>query len=67
MLDGVYLDGEKLPPSSLSSSTIELSALIDTVSFFFVALSQALINILFCRETPSCVVRQTSLSSYTLT
>ncbi|KIM43824.1 hypothetical protein M413DRAFT_443706 [Hebeloma cylindrosporum] len=30
MLDGVYLDGAKLPPSSLSSSTIELSALVDT-------------------------------------
>ncbi len=31
MLDGVYFDGKKLPNSTLSSSTIELSALIDTV------------------------------------
>ncbi|CAA7270331.1 unnamed protein product [Cyclocybe aegerita] len=30
MLDDVYLDGEKLPRSTLSSSTIGLSALIDT-------------------------------------
>ncbi|KAJ3502218.1 hypothetical protein NLJ89_g8983 [Agrocybe chaxingu] len=30
MLDDVYLDGERLPRSTLSSSTIGLSALIDT-------------------------------------
>lgn len=31
-LDDVYLDGQKLPRSTLSSSNISLSALIDTVS-----------------------------------
>ncbi|KAF8184786.1 aspartic peptidase domain-containing protein [Pholiota molesta] len=30
MLDGVYFDGQKLPASNLSSSSIKLSALIDT-------------------------------------
>jgi phytepsin len=30
MLDGIYLDGERLPESTLSSPRIELSALVDT-------------------------------------
>jgi len=30
MIEGVYFDGELLPPSTLSSSTIKLSALLDT-------------------------------------
>lgn len=33
-LDDVYLDGQKLPRSSLSSPNISLTALIDTVSLF---------------------------------
>ena len=31
-IDDVYLDGEKLPRSKLSSSELRLSALVDTVS-----------------------------------
>ena len=35
MIDDVYFNGERLPRSNISSSLIPLSALIDTVSFFF--------------------------------
>jgi len=31
MIDNVYLDGQKLPTSTLAPSSIGLSALIDTV------------------------------------
>ena len=34
MIDDVYFNGERLPRSNISSSSIPLSALIDTVSFF---------------------------------
>lgn len=33
MLDNIYLDGEKLPLSTLQPASIGLSALIDTVGF----------------------------------
>ena len=35
MIDDVYFNGERLPRSNLSSSSIALSALMDTVCFFF--------------------------------
>ena len=35
--------------------------------FCFILLFYVLLNLHFCRETPSCVVRQTSWSSYILT
>lgn len=35
MIDDVYFNGERLPRSNLSSSSIALSALMDTVSFSF--------------------------------
>ncbi len=34
-LDDVYLDGQPLPRSQLSSPDIKLSALIDTVRFLY--------------------------------
>jgi hypothetical protein len=33
-IDDVYFDGQKLPRSNLSSASISLTALVDTVSFF---------------------------------
>jgi phytepsin len=69
MLDGVYLDGEKLPESSLSSPTIQLSALVDTVRFSLPLYRHVVLNspfFFFFRETRCSAVQQTSLSSYTV-
>lgn len=50
-LDDVYLDGQRLPPSQLSTPEIQLSALIDTVRILCILYPVSLVLLIINRVT----------------
>ena len=67
MIDDVYFNGNVLPRSNISSPFISLSALIDTVSFFFpshfIIISLLISFFFFSREVHSSEVQTMSFNT----